>query len=112
MRRRLGLAQALLGDPQILIVDEPTTGLDPVEQQRFRVLPGTLGAQKNRTILLSTHIVADLAVSANRLAVLEKGVLIFDGQANELTERARGTTWLWRAPLMEIEHHHKSRPKS
>ena len=73
MRRRLGLAQALLGDPPLLIVDEPTAGLDPVEQQRFRMLLGTLGAQGNRTIILSTHIVADIASIAQRLAVLEQG---------------------------------------
>jgi ABC-2 type transport system ATP-binding protein len=103
MRRRLGLAQALLGDPKILIVDEPTTGLDPVEQQRFRMLLGSLGAQGNRTIILSTHIVADLAVTANALAVLEMGRLAFFGKVNELAARARGFSWLWRTTLAEIE---------
>jgi ABC-2 type transport system ATP-binding protein len=109
MRRRLGLAQALLGDPKVLIVDEPTTGLDPVEQQRFRMLLGSLGAQGNRTIILSTHIVADLAVTANSLAVLEMGRLVFFGKVNELAARARGFSWLWRTSLAELEAARQSR---
>jgi ABC-type multidrug transport system ATPase subunit len=103
MRRRLGLAQALLNDPAVLIVDEPTAGLDPVEQQRFRTLLGTMGARGDRTIILSTHIVADVAIGASHLAVLERGHLLFQGTVPELTERAKGNSWLWRATLTEIE---------
>ncbi len=103
MRRRLGLAQALLNNPAVLIVDEPTAGLDPVEQQRFRKLLGTLGALGDRTVILSTHIVADVAIGASHLAVLEQGHLLFQGAVAELTERARGNSWLWRTTLTEIE---------
>jgi ABC-2 type transport system ATP-binding protein len=103
MRRRLGLAQALLGDPPILIVDEPTTGLDPVEQQRFRTLIGSLGAQGNRIILLSTHIVADVATVASKLAVLEQGTLVFQGTVHSLTDMAQNRCWQWRTNITQIE---------
>nr|BBH87836.1 multidrug ABC transporter ATP-binding protein [Thermosporothrix sp. COM3] len=102
MRRRLGLAVALLGKPPVIIVDEPTTGLDPVEQQRFRMLLGTLGAQGGQTILLSTHIVGDVATVAGRLAVLEKGQLLFQGSVSELAQLARGKCWLWRTTLEQV----------
>ncbi len=103
MRRRLGLAQALLGDPLVLIVDEPTAGLDPVEQQRFRTLLGTLSAQGNRTIILSTHVIEDIAICAHRLAVLEQGHLLFQGFLPDLTAYARGQVWLWRTSIETIE---------
>jgi len=103
MRRRLGLAQALLGNPRLLIIDEPTAGLDLVEQQRFRTLLGTLGAQGERTILLSTHIVADVATMAGQLAVLDHGRLVFQGTAKELAMRSRGRSWLWRTTLERLE---------
>jgi ABC-2 type transport system ATP-binding protein len=103
MRRRLGLAQALLGNPKILIVDEPTAGLDPVEQQRFRTLLGTLGARRDRTIILSTHIVADISTVATHLAVLEKGQLVFHGTTRDLARRAQGYSWLWRTTIEEVE---------
>lgn len=103
MRRRLGLAQALLGDPEVIIVDEPTAGLDPVEQQRFRTLLGRLGAQGTRTILLSTHIVDDVATIASRLAVLERGRLVFEGSVAALTVRAAGKVWDWPTTLDTVE---------
>lgn len=103
MRRRLGLAQALLGNPYLLIVDEPTTGLDPVEQQRFRMLLGALGAQGNQTIILSTHIIADVATIAGHLAVLEQGQLVFHGTVQELAARASGYSWLWRTTMENLE---------
>jgi len=67
MKQRLGIAQALLGDPDLLIVDEPTGGLDPEERIRFRGIIGRMGSQ--RTVLLSTHIVADIEASCDRVAV-------------------------------------------
>ncbi len=77
MKRRVGIAQALLNDPALLIVDEPTAGLDPEERIRFRNLLSELGG--NRTVLLSTHIVEDIAQTCQRLAVLKDGHLIFQG---------------------------------
>lgn len=103
MRRRVGLAQALLGDLPIIIVDEPTAGLDPVEQQRFRMLLGSLAAHGDRTIILSTHIVADIATIAHRLAVLEKGQIVFQGTVGTLTEQARGRCWAWRTSIDRID---------
>lgn len=103
MKRRLGLAQALLGDRPVVIIDEPTAGLDPIEQQRFRTLLGTLGAQGNRTIILSTHIVADIATVARRLAVLERGKLVFEGNVSELTALAQGRCWLWRTTIEAVD---------
>ncbi|HVB20808.1 MAG TPA: ATP-binding cassette domain-containing protein [Ktedonobacteraceae bacterium] len=103
MRRRLGLAQALLGNPRLLIIDEPTAGLDVVEQQRFRTLLGMLGAQGEQTILLSTHIVADVATMAGRLAVLDQGRLLFHGPVKELALRSHGRSWLWRTTLERLE---------
>lgn len=103
MRRRLGLAQALLGSPRLLIIDEPTAGLDAVEQQRFRTLLGTLGAQGEQTILLSTHIIADVATMAGRLAVLDHGHLLFHGTVKELALRSQGRSWLWRTTIEQLE---------
>nr|BBH87697.1 ABC transporter ATP-binding protein [Thermosporothrix sp. COM3] len=103
MRRRLGLAQALLGNPPVLIVDEPTAGLDPVEQQRFRTLLARLAAQGNRTILLSTHIIGDVATIASHLAVLDQGKMLFQGTVPALTEIARERCWSWRTTIARIE---------
>lgn len=109
MRRRLGLAQALLSNPRLLIIDEPTAGLDVVEQQRFRTLLGMLGAQGEQTILLSTHIIADVATMAGRLAVLDHGHLLFHGTVNELALRAQGHSWLWRTTLGQLERARQER---
>lgn len=103
MKRRLGLALALLNNPRLLIIDEPTAGLDLIEQQRFRTLLGTLGAQGEQTILLSTHIVADVATMAGRLAVLEKGHLLFQGTVRELALRSQGRSWLWRTTIEKVD---------
>ncbi len=91
MKRRVGIAQALLNDPQLLIVDEPTAGLDPEERIRFRNLLSELGG--DRTVLLSTHIVEDVAQTCQRLAVLRTGEVIFHGAIGELVEAARGKVW-------------------
>lgn len=86
MLRRLGVAQALVHEPAILIVDEPTVGLDPEERMRFRQLMATLGT--TRTIVLSTHIVADLGAGCEQIALIDRGELAFDGEPRELLERA------------------------
>jgi ABC-2 type transport system ATP-binding protein len=91
MRQRVGIAQALLADPRLLIVDEPTAGLDPEERIRFRTLLSQLAGQ--RTVLLSTHIVDDVAQTCRDVAVLARGRLIFGGTVDELTSRAAGHVW-------------------
>ena len=91
MKRRIGIAQALLGDPKLLIVDEPTAGLDPEERVRFRNLLTDMAAE--RTIILSTHIVEDISQSCNDLAVLRGGRVVFRGSPGNLIEQARGHVW-------------------
>jgi ABC-type multidrug transport system ATPase subunit len=91
MKRRVGIAQALLGNPKLLIVDEPTAGLDPEERVRFRNLLSDMAAE--RTIILSTHIVEDISQSCNDLAVLKGGRVVYRGAPSDLIERARGHVW-------------------
>jgi ABC-type multidrug transport system ATPase subunit len=92
MKQRLGIAQALLNDPKVLIVDEPTSGLDPEERIRLRTLIAELAA--GRIVILSTHIVTDIEVSAGRLALLQKGKLLFAGLTSELLAPLSGKTWI------------------
>jgi ABC-type multidrug transport system ATPase subunit len=87
MVRRLGVAQALVHEPRVLIVDEPTVGLDPQERLRFRQLMANLG--QDRTIVLSTHIVADLGSSCTDMALIDTGKIVFRGSPAELMEKAR-----------------------
>lgn len=96
MRRRLGIAQALIGDPRLLIVDEPTAGLDPAERVRFRTLLANLAA--DRVVILSTHIVEDVAATCRDLAVLMQGRVVFRGSPAELNDYARGSVWELRLP--------------
>ncbi|HCJ10663.1 MAG TPA: ABC transporter ATP-binding protein [Clostridiales bacterium] len=91
MRQRLGIAQALLGGPPLLIVDEPTAGLDPEERIRFRNLLAELGL--TRTIILSTHVVADVEHSCSELALLIGGRVAFRGTPDALISRAVGKVW-------------------
>lgn len=91
MKRRLGIAQALLGDPQVLVIDEPTAGLDPEERIRLRTLLTRLA--EDRIVILSTHVVEDINQTCERLAVLDKGRLVFDGLTRQLIEEASGHTW-------------------
>ena len=88
MLRRLGVAQALVHAPRVLIVDEPTVGLDPEERLRFRQLMAELG--QDRVILLSTHIVADLGSGCRELALIDDGKIVFRGAPSELLARAEG----------------------
>lgn len=92
MKRRVGLVQALLNDPRFLVVDEPTTGLDPEERIRIRNL--LVDFSKNRTVLFSTHVVEDLAATCNRIAVMKKGSLLFSGTVQNLVNEASGYVWV------------------
>ncbi len=91
MRQRVGIAQALLNDPQLLIVDEPTAGLDPEERVRFRNLLTELAGE--RIVLLSTHIVSDVEAVASRIVLLAGGTLQADGSPEQLLELVRDKVW-------------------
>lgn len=92
MKRRLGIAQAIINDPQLLIVDEPTAGLDPEERIRFRNLLSDLGG--SRTVLLSTHIVEDIAQACQNIAVMKDGQVIFQDTIVRMLEATRDKVWL------------------
>jgi len=92
MKRRLGIAQALIAHPSIIIVDEPTTGLDPEERIRFRNLLSVLGRSET-IIILSTHIVGDISSTCNQMALLNEGSLIYQGTPDKLVELAQGHVW-------------------
>jgi ABC-2 type transport system ATP-binding protein len=92
MRRRVGLAQALLGEPDLLILDEPTAGLDPEQRLRFRELLSNLS--ENRTVLLSTHQTEDVAALCPRVVVMNHGQSLFSGSPPALADVARGSVWL------------------
>lgn len=102
MKQRLGIAQALMGDPVLLVVDEPTAGLDPEERIRFRNLLARISGQ--RTIILSTHIVADIEASCNQVAVLNRRRLRFDGTPAELIAHAQDKVWEIEINPAEYEH--------
>ena len=92
MKRRLGIAQAIIGNPKIIIVDEPTTGLDPEERIRFRNILSDI-SDKDATIILSTHIVGDISSSCKNVALLNHGQLKFMGTPGEMLGQARGKVW-------------------
>ena len=106
MKRRVGIAQALIGNPPILVVDEPTAGLDPEERVRFRGLLSRY-ASEGRTVLLSTHIVEDIHQLCGELAVLRKGRLFYAGTSATLLERVRDKVKILRleneAQLVELQ---------
>jgi len=92
MKRRLGIAQTLISDPRIMIIDEPTAGLDPEERVRFRNLLSDFSRQE-KVILLSTHIVGDISSTCSRIALLDEGCLVFNGTPVELAARVQGKVW-------------------
>ncbi len=92
MKRRLGIAQALIGEPKLIIVDEPTTGLDPEERIRFRNLL-TRVSDKDVIIILSTHIVGDISSTCTDMALMNKGILSYKGSPDKLIEMARDNVW-------------------
>lgn len=93
MRQRVGIAQALLNDPQLLIVDEPTVGLDPEERVRFRNLLSDLSGE--RIVILSTHIVSDVEATATRIALVNQGRLLRESAPEELLQQLEGKVWEW-----------------
>lgn len=101
MVRRLGIAQAMLNDPEILIMDEPTSGLDPKERIRFRNIISSLS--KNRTVILSTHIVSDVEFIADRILLMKGGRLIHSGNVEEILAPVRGRVWEFEAGEEEAE---------
>lgn len=93
MKRRLGIAQALIGHPKIVIVDEPTTGLDPEERLRFRNLLADM-SREDIIIILSTHIVGDISSTCHNMAMLNRGELVFNDSPEVLIDQAMGHVWL------------------
>jgi ABC-type multidrug transport system ATPase subunit len=100
MKQRVGIAQALLNDPELLIVDEPTAGLDPEERVRFRNLLSDLSGA--RIVILSTHIVSDVEASATQIALIRQGRLIRCETPEALLRGVRGRVWEWTAPSTEL----------
>lgn len=102
MKRRLGIAQALIGDPKIVIVDEPTTGLDPDERIRFRNLLSKM-SQRDIIIILSTHIVGDISSTCRSMALLNNGEVVFHGAPDKIIQEAEGKVWSIQATNREFE---------
>ena len=108
MRQRFGIAQALIGNPRLIIVDEPTAGLDPEERNRFLNLLAEIG--ENVVVILSTHIVEDVADLCPRMAVLAAGRIQLEGAPLDLIERTRGQVWaktIGRDELDDTRQHHE-----
>lgn len=100
MKQRLGIAQAMINDPEVLILDEPTVGLDPKERVRFRNLISSLS--ENKIIILSTHIVSDVEYISDEVLVLNKGSLQDRGSVNHLLGRVQGSVWEVRTTQVEM----------
>src|SRR5687767_10609518 len=108
MRQRFGVAVALLGDPRLLIVDEPTAGLDPAERVRFLNLLAELG--QDSVVILSTHIVADVLELCTRMAIINKGEILLEAQPQQSIDRLRGRIWqqvIDRGELETVERDHE-----
>ena len=102
MKRRVGIAQSLLNDPKILVLDEPTAGLDPMERIRFRNLINHLS--KDRIVLLSTHIVSDIEAIAKEVFLMKEGRIIDQGTINELCGNLPCNVWIYREKTEKAEN--------
>ncbi|MBA3912804.1 MAG: ABC transporter ATP-binding protein [Acidobacteriales bacterium] len=100
MKQRVGIAQALLNDPQLLIVDEPTAGLDPEERVRFRNLLSDLSGE--RIVILSTHIVSDVEATATDIALINQGTLVAHASPEQLLQQVEGRVWEWNLPSSQL----------
>ncbi len=100
MKQRVGIAQALLNDPKLLIVDEPTAGLDPEERVRFRNLLSDLAGE--RIVILSTHIVSDAEATATEIAIINRGYLLEHARPERLLQTVEGKVWQWVIPSTEL----------
>ena len=107
MRQRFGVAVALIGNPKLLIVDEPTAGLDPAERVRFLNLLSEVG--ENSVVILSTHIVEDVTELCTRMAIIDKGEILFEGEPLRAVDNLRGKIWrrvISKAELSSMERDH------
>lgn len=100
MRRRLGIAQAIIHDPKVIVVDEPTAGLDPEERVRFRNLLCEIA--RDRIVILSTHIVGDIEATCGDIAVLNEGKILFRGTVSELLHMVEGRVYKAEVSTMEL----------